>query len=73
MSDEWSPGEGERVYVESEHQSGRIIACETDGGQDIYIVELDAAPGAIAGQQSQRWGYVEPEVRRCSIEELTPA
>ena len=73
MSYEWSPGEGDRVYVDADRQSGRIIACDIDGSLDIYIVELDAAPGAIAGQQSQRWGYVEPEVRRCSIEELTPA
>lgn len=73
MSQDWSPGEGEQVYVEVEHKSGRIIACEPEGDDVVYVVELDADPGALEGNQTHRWGYEQPESLRCTIEELAPA
>ena len=72
MREQWSPGEGERVYIDEERLSGRIMSCDADGDAISYLVELDGALGAIVGDQSQRWGYEQPELRHCSIEELTP-
>jgi hypothetical protein len=72
MGNDWSPGEGERVYIEEEARIGRIIACEPDGEDVVYLVELEPHPGQISVRQPHQLGYEPPDAVQVMLDELAP-